>query len=235
MERSRHAMRSNTRLLTVITGLALTACVIACAETTNRFETIQSTTAGSAMYEGLHLSKLDAHALGPVKEDPEGNWGAVTGGLLLSIRFQQPVFQAGEPVRALVLLRNATNSVVGYRERFVGGRRREDGQVSIVEFLVTNETTHTLLEARWIDTVFQHFETSPLQPMQQALYVNRLDQILELQPGRYSVQATQPLKDALGRSPGPLTSGVAHITIAEAPADPKGPGTLGGGSNSPTR
>jgi hypothetical protein len=227
-------MKTNIRLLTVIPALALTACRLASAETTSLFETIESTAVSSARFDGLRLPKLDVHAQGPVKEDPEGNWGAVTGGLLLSIRFEKRLVQEGEPVNAMVLFRNATNSVVRYRERLIGGASR-DVQVSIVEYLITNETTHSLMAVRWGDTVFQHFETSPLQPMQQVFYVNRLDKILDLQPGRYSVQATRPLLDGPGPPSPPLTSGVAHLTIVEAPAGAKGHGTPGGGTNSPTR
>jgi hypothetical protein len=229
-------MKTNIRLLTVIPALALTACLLASAETTNLFVTVESSAVSSARFDGtIHVPKLGVHALGPVKEDPEGNWGSVAGGSLLSLRFEKSLFREGEPVNAMVLLRNATNSVVRYRERFIGGWRREYAQASIVEFLVTNQTTHSLLEAKWIDTVFLHHESFPLQPRQQAFYVNRLDQTFNLQPGRYSVQATRPLLDGPGPPQPPLASGVAHITIVEAPPGPKDHGTLGGGTNSPAR
>jgi hypothetical protein len=232
---NRHAMKSNIRLLTVIPALALTVCVVASAETTNLFETIESTAVSSGRSYGLRVPKLDGHAVGPAKEDSEGNWGAVAGGPLLSLRFEKPLYEEGEPVEAMVLLRNATNSMVRYRERLIGGGASRDVQVSVVEFLVTNETTHSVLEARWGDTYSQHYESFPLPPLQQVFYVNRLDQILNLQPGHYSVQATTRLIVGLGPSSPPLASGAAHITIVKAPAGPKGHGTLGAGTNSPAR
>jgi hypothetical protein len=71
--------------------------------------------------------------------------------------------------------------------------------------------------------------------MQQAFYVHRLDRILSLPPGHYSVQATTRLIVGLGASSPPLTSGVAHLTIVAGPGGAKGRGTSDEGTNSPTR
>jgi hypothetical protein len=228
-------MKSETLSPRAIIALALTACLVASAQTTNLFQSIESTWVSSARFDGLRVPKLDAHALGPAKDDPEGNWGEVSRGVLLSLRFDKSLYQEGEPVNAMVLLRNATNNEVRYRQCVIGGGASRDIQVSVVEFLVTNETTHSLMEVKRGDTVFQHHESFPLQPLQQAFYVDRLDQILSLQPGRYSVQATTRLIVGFGPSSPPLTSGVAHITVVEAPAGPEGHGTLGAGTNSPAR
>src|SRR5208283_2339530 len=46
----------------------------------------------------------------PAEEFPEGNWGTVTNGFQLSLRFEKTAFARGEPIVAVLLLRNTTNT-----------------------------------------------------------------------------------------------------------------------------
>ena len=51
----------------------------------------------------------------PASEFPEGNWGTVTEGFQLSLRFETNDFTTGTPIAATIILRNVTNSVLNYR------------------------------------------------------------------------------------------------------------------------
>lgn len=50
----------------------------------------------------------------PAENDPEGNWGAPTGGLQLSLRLDKQIFTNGEQIVAAMLLRNVTNVPVKF-------------------------------------------------------------------------------------------------------------------------
>jgi hypothetical protein len=225
-------MKTSTGLFNLISGLALSACLVAFAGT-NVFETIESAALSHARLQNLALPKLDARALRPANEDPDGNWGANSRGLLLSLRFEKRVYEADQPINAVVILRNATNSEVRYRECALGGGPSREIQMSAVEFLVTNDTTHSVVEAKRIDTVFQHHESIAVQPLQQILYVHRLDEILNLVPGDYSVQAMAKLIVGLDSSSPPLTSRVARFTVVPGSTKSKGPDPLRKGTTGP--
>ncbi len=50
----------------------------------------------------------------PAAEFPEGNWGEVTNGCQVSLRFDKRVFTNGEPIEGTVLVRNMTNQIIYY-------------------------------------------------------------------------------------------------------------------------
>src|SRR5690242_4912056 len=52
----------------------------------------------------------------PATEDLEGHWGDLTEGFLLSVRFEKDSAQAGEPVVATIIIRNAAEKNVYYRD-----------------------------------------------------------------------------------------------------------------------
>src|ERR1035437_5486511 len=54
----------------------------------------------------------------PANDDPEGNWGAVSEGFQLSIRFPKESFTNGEAIVASILLRNVTNTPLTYYVSF---------------------------------------------------------------------------------------------------------------------
>lgn len=64
----------------------------------------------------------------PAKDFPEGNLGEATNGCQLSLRFTKATYTNGEPIEAILLLRNVTNQIVKYRylyevDRFDGPAR----------------------------------------------------------------------------------------------------------------
>ena len=62
----------------------------------------------------LEEAKMTRESL-PSKDFPEGNWGAVTNGCQLSLRFTKTTYTNGEPIEAILLLRNVTNQNVNCR------------------------------------------------------------------------------------------------------------------------
>jgi len=50
----------------------------------------------------------------PAEEFPEGHWGSVQDGFQLSLRFDKQSYTNGEPICAILLLRNVTNRVLRY-------------------------------------------------------------------------------------------------------------------------
>jgi hypothetical protein len=59
-------------------------------------------------YNALLTQAQNSEESLPAKDFPEGNWGPVTNGCQLSLRFTKSVFKVGEPVTATLLLRNVT-------------------------------------------------------------------------------------------------------------------------------
>ena len=58
----------------------------------------------------------------PASENPEGNWGVITGGFQLSLTFETNTFSAGSSVKATIILRNVTNSILRYSAVGILGR-----------------------------------------------------------------------------------------------------------------
>ena len=58
----------------------------------------------------------------PADQDPEGNWGPVTEGFQLSIRFQKNTFTNEEPITAGVIMRNLTDGMLTIPCNYYGAR-----------------------------------------------------------------------------------------------------------------
>jgi hypothetical protein len=217
-DQNRNTMKSPMCLWVVLLGCLALFPTTSPAETNALFQTIDTT----------HpiLSSLDPRAFGPSKDDPDGRWGSETGGLILSLRFQETAFLKGDPINAIILIRNVTNKEVVYAE--------EHGSSIMCDLMVTNVYTKAVLHG-YTGPVMGNAQFRRLQPFQQVLYLVRLDQIFTLPPGRYSIQAL--MRFIAGPRPPlePLTSGAACITIIEAPGGAKGHATSGEATNSPPR
>jgi hypothetical protein len=50
----------------------------------------------------------------PANQDPEGHWGEIENGLQISLRFEKKTFTNGEPIDALLFVRNVTNKPLAY-------------------------------------------------------------------------------------------------------------------------
>ncbi len=50
----------------------------------------------------------------PAAQDPEGNWGSVSEGFQMSLRFEKDSFEAGEPIPATIIIRNVAQQFLWY-------------------------------------------------------------------------------------------------------------------------
>lgn len=120
----------------------------------------------------------------PAAEFPEGNWGTVTNGFQLSLRFETNVLASGGCINAIVLLRNVTNSVLCYQVPSVAGR---DGPIGFVVFR-SGENIIKPLPSDEISVISSR-EVN-LFPKTQHKYIERLDKRFDLKkPGQYTVFA----------------------------------------------
>jgi len=133
----------------------------------------------------LHHARLLAKAKTireslPAKEFPEGNWGHVTNGFQLSLRFDKQAYKNGEQITAILLIRNTTNRTIKYLNDFP------------VEYSVINASGQRLASK------YEHmpFPRSggyrDLPRETQHKYLERLDGVFVLTNGNYSVQAILP-------------------------------------------
>jgi hypothetical protein len=115
-------MPSRTITPQIAPALTLTVLLVALAsvgarEETNRFfVNFTPQTAGQEEAPTAQQIEQARHApqSRPSEQDPAGNWGPVIEGFQLSVRFAKEVFTNGEPVAALILLRNVTTKPLWY-------------------------------------------------------------------------------------------------------------------------
>lgn len=119
----------------------------------------------------------------PAGDFAEGNWGEAVLGCQLSLRFTKPVYTNGEPVMALLLVRNVTNQVVDLRTLLhpMGGP---------VRFHVLSETGSMLNEREFTPVYFGPSRSGrPILPGTQWKFRENLNEGYTLPPGTYTVQA----------------------------------------------
>ncbi len=118
----------------------------------------------------------------PASQFHEGNWGKRSGGYELSLRFTKEVFSSDEPVTAIVLIRNATNSILDYRG-FVACPMRGP-----VQFKIVSESGRLIEEQEFTPGVVGAMSFSkPLFPSTQHKYLEDLRRGYNLTNGLYRV------------------------------------------------
>lgn len=128
----------------------------------------------------------------PATAFPEGNWGDPLLGHQLSLRFTKPTYANGEPVNAILLVRNLTTNFLGFHHILhpMGGP---------VHFHVTTESGQILPEKEYrLGGVWgSNYFSNPILPITQHRYVENLKEGYTLPPGVYTVQAfiTIPLEE----------------------------------------
>lgn len=113
----------------------------------------------------------------PAEDDPDGHWGLATNGFQLSLRFKKMTFTNGEPLVAIMFIRNITNNSLSYfRPSYVIARK--DGNI----LKRKDETGLMEITALPITTIF---------PQTQNKYLENLDKSYDLsENGNYIFQAT---------------------------------------------
>jgi hypothetical protein len=96
-----------------IVSVALLMALAAIAEDTNElFITLPDSLIGPNYREDhLNEAKTNRESL-PAKQFPEGNWGEPGCGFQLSLRFERTTYTNGEPITAIILVRNITNDTI---------------------------------------------------------------------------------------------------------------------------
>jgi hypothetical protein len=119
----------------------------------------------------------------PAEQFPEGNWGPVTNGFQLSLRFEKTNFVSGEAIMAVLLLRNTSTNLLKYRIATVAGM---DGPIG---FVVSDAAGVISPISAGQITIISSSELA-LAPSTQRKYVEQLDKRFPLnKPGSYTVYA----------------------------------------------
>jgi hypothetical protein len=129
--------------------------------------------------------KLKTRESLPAKDFPEGNWGEIANGIQLSLRFTKTIYTNGEPIEAIVLLRNVTNQII--KLNFYRDVDLLDGAAV---FQIISETGEIIPEHFPSASVVEggNFATCP-PPGTQQRYVEHLNLGYELTNGMYTVCA----------------------------------------------
>jgi len=177
---------NTNRYLTVIVVLLLTALRSWSSET-NTYTTLGPTELFSSVpAQNVTPSNQPEDSL-PAIRDPKGNWGEISEGLQLSIRFEKASFKSGEPIVGSVLVRNTSEKPLWYSD-FYGV-----GIDSVVcEFLVLDESKQAVPRNQtspfgMIDGSSKSME---INVGTQRKYPIRIDQRFKINaPGKYFIQA----------------------------------------------
>jgi len=121
----------------------------------------------------------------PAKDFPEGNWGEVTNGCQLSLRFAKLTYTNGEPIEAVLLLRNVTNHVI----QFYNFRSEFSGPIRI---RVTTDAGQQIRETN-LGGDYLSGGSQPLFPGTQVKYLERVDSVYDLTNGTYTMLAYKPI------------------------------------------
>jgi hypothetical protein len=119
----------------------------------------------------------------PAEQFPEGNWGPVTNGFQLSLRFEKIRFARGEPIVAAMLLRNTSTNILKYRVASITGR---DGPIGFV----VSDAGGAVKPVPTGETAIISSSVAVLAPSTQHKYVEQLNKRFDLQKsGCYTVYA----------------------------------------------
>ena len=153
----------------------------------------------------------------PAEQDAAGHWGQETNGLQLSLRFRQAEFARGEPVRAVLLLRNlcATQQLITYFPDLASGfhYRIKHG---------TNTVAWSPALPKREDGGGPFSFSRKLKPHTEAFFTEPLETFFDLkEPGEYSIVAERIIPSK-GLKEHDVVSGEATFRIVETAANSNG-------------
>jgi hypothetical protein len=124
----------------------------------------------------------------PAVEDSGGNWGSLTNGIQISIRFYQIDFTNGEPVPAVVLWRNAGRTVQNLD--IAAGVEHYPFDLVVRRDGALQKPVIPRIDPDWRERLMGGPGPSSIQPSNQVRFVLRLDKIFNLEkPGDYEIKA----------------------------------------------
>jgi hypothetical protein len=154
----------------------------------------------------------------PAWRDTNGHWGAPVDGFQLSVRFHRWEFLAGEPVHAMVIVRNLASSP---RAVVFSSYGKSDASKNFTFVLHhgTNSTSWSWM-APSVSEWYRgrgYFRGQRMEAHSQVTFFVRLDQIFDLsQLEEYSIQATWTARDNSGQAIANLVSGKATHVVSDA-------------------
>jgi hypothetical protein len=152
----------------------------------------------------------------PAKDFPEGNWGELTNGVQVSLRFDKRTYTYQEPIQAIVLVRNYTNRAIvlnGYNEVSLG-------RINYLVFGASSKIIDSKLKytgirmpsAGFIDTIYAGL---------QSRYVDCLNKSYDLTNGNYLIQASVTGYSVNGNVKSPVqlisTNGSYQVRVTRPP------------------
>lgn len=161
---------------------------------------ISTDSSGNAVFQNWQLEAArKAKESRPAHLDPEGNWGEPSAGMQMSIRLEKSSYKVGEPVEAIIIMRNLDQKPREYRllwplelgfglSLFVSGR---------------STPLPTMAEARATDEGMKRMarsvykgHTFGLSPGTQKKFEVPLSAIYDLtRPGSYQIMASRDIPD----------------------------------------
>ena len=121
----------------------------------------------------------------PAENDPEGNWGTSTNGLQLSLRLSKQIFTNGEPIIAIMLLRNITNVPVKFSRLYMARRP------SPINLLVFNRQEQLPLKGDDGEIIVLSDTEIIIYPQTQRKFSTKVNDFYDLFPGgKFFIQAS---------------------------------------------
>jgi hypothetical protein len=131
----------------------------------------------------------------PAEDFHEGNWGNITDGLRLSLRLVKDTYTNGEPITAILLFRNVTNSLVDTKTNVSFYAQFFPWLDGPAKFTITTQHGSIIPgqeKPLSIDETGE-FLHQPRQMLQRK-YFEHINSGYSVGPGRYTIQAYIPLQ-----------------------------------------
>jgi len=149
----------------------------------------------------------------PADQDTNGNWGFLSEGFQLSIRFEKTAFSNNEPIVASIILRNVSESLLEH----------VSSKPDKTEFILHNEggipveRIDVFRQSATIQQIVMGASRWPLNPGEQRKYKVVLNQLFDLsRPDTYFVTTSRSVPRLVGTGFGEVLSGIATIQIVRA-------------------
>jgi hypothetical protein len=213
----------DTHRIFFIATLACQLCLQACAQPSTNIATevkiypIIQVFVGwnpqDANYYEFHQNNYKFYKHAPFPEmlssaqDPAGNWGNPADGLQLSLRFRHGEYLLGEPVNAVVILRNVAAS----SRRIILCQDEEEFEYVLHQGTNTVITKYPPNRPR-LDTPLP-YKLEPNTETVQVIYLNRHCDLK--QPGQYSLELQRTIHASDGYGPTNIISGTATFEIVK--------------------
>lgn len=172
---------------------------------------------GGGTIRGSELTEVDrAKYSAPSEQDPSGNWGFISEGVQMSVRFGSLAATAADPIDLTILLRNTFDQGIGLS---LGKPPEQEFNLQVFDSSNTPVfPKRPLPEGTDFQKRLSQIENGPksfsIQPHTQTEVVVPLSDLFDLtRPDRYFVSASHSVRKLDGSENGAVVSGTAMIEI----------------------